>query len=107
MPKNVSGVCRYCPSSFFDKTAQLTPGTVLIGLCTELFANSLRLPYDGDRLGFTFSKDNFHNDFTVTDNIGFKCFFGTIEPLKVVIIRNADVTMLTSAGDYESRSRLP
>ena len=58
MPKNVSGVCRYCPSPFFNKTAQSTPGTVLIGLCTELFANSLRIPYNGDRLDFTIPNNN-------------------------------------------------
>ena len=74
---------------------------------TKNRTNPLRIPYNGDRLGFNFSKDNYHNNFTVTDNIGFKCFYGTIEPLEVVIVRNTDVTMLTSAGNYEIRSRLP
>ena len=54
-----------------------------------------------------FQKINCLNDFTVTDNIGFKCFYGTIEPLEVVIFRNATVKMLITDGDYEIRSRLP
>ena len=64
------------------------------------------VPYNGDRLRFNFSKDNYHNNFTVTDNIGFKCFYGTIEPLEVVIIRNTAVKMLIADGNYESRSGL-
>ena len=87
-------------------------------LCTELFTNPLRLPYNddqlglmvpynGDRLGFTFSKDNYHNDFMVTEITSFKCLYRTIEPLNVVIVRNTAVKMLIADGNYESRSRLP
>ena len=65
------------------------------------------VPYNGDRLGFIISKINYLNDFTVTDNNGFECFYGTIEPLKVVIIRNTAATMLITDGYYEIRSDLP
>ena len=87
---------------------------ILLSLCTELFTNPLRLPYNGDqlglmvpyngdRLGFIISKINYHNDFTVTDNNSLECFYEAIASLEVVIIRNTAVKMLITDGDYEIR----
>ena len=65
------------------------------------------VPYNSDRLGLNFSNDNYHNDFTVTDNNSLECFYEAIASLEVVIIRNTAVKMLITDGDYEIRSRLP
>ena len=63
---------------YFDKTVkEAQPGTIaLLLLCTELFINPLPFSYNGNRLGFTFSKDNFQNDFTVTEITASNVYIG-------------------------------
>ena len=75
-------VCRYCPSAAFPKTAKVKLRAVLLSLCTELFTNPLPFSYNGNRLGFIISKNNCLNDFTVTYNNCFECFYWTVKIIR-------------------------